>query len=86
MSKKLNIKNIFYLACLMLLIINIVQNFTLMHVSLLLWEITMPRSLILLIVFGFGIVCGYGLMGLSHGRNIKSSTGSKSTRQQTRKQ
>ena len=40
------------------LTIFIVQNFALVSVSFLIWEITLPRSIILLVVFVIGTLTG----------------------------
>ena len=70
----MTVKTYFYIACLVVLVIFVVQNFALVNVSFLLWEITLPRSFMLLLVFGLGLACGYGLAELREHRRGKSSS------------
>lgn len=53
---------------LVLLTIFIVQNFALVSVSFLIWEITLPRSIILLVVSVIGMLTGM-LLSQRHSRN-----------------
>ena len=54
----MSFKNVASLTVLVLLTIFIVQNFALVSVSFLLWEITLPRSIVLLVVFMVGMLTG----------------------------
>ena len=54
----MSFKNVASLTVLVLLTIFIVQNFALVSVSFLLWEITLPRSIVLLVVFIVGMLTG----------------------------
>lgn len=54
----MSFKNALSTALLVLLTIFIVQNFALVTVSFLFWEISLPRSIVLLIVFVIGLLTG----------------------------
>ena len=54
----MNFKHAASLIVLVLLTMFIVQNFALVSVSFLIWEITLPRSIVLLVVFVIGMLTG----------------------------
>lgn len=66
-------KKLFYLALLILLVLFIVQNMALVTVSFLLWEFTLPRSIILAVTFGLGAVTGLGIFEIRHHQNTMKS-------------
>ena len=67
-------KTIFYMVGLVLLAIFVIQNFAQVNVSFLLWEITLPRSLVLIIVFSLGLGGGYGLAEFGQHHRRKQSS------------
>lgn len=54
----MSFKNTVSMIVLVLLTMFIVQNFALVSVSFLIWEITLPRSIVLLVVFVIGMLTG----------------------------
>lgn len=51
-------KTLASMTMLVLLTIFIVQNFALVSVSFLIWEIMLPRSIVLLVIFVIGMLTG----------------------------
>ena len=71
----MTVKKMCYLVLLGVLGLFIVQNMTFVTVSFLLWEFTLPRSVLLVVAFALGIVAGYGLFEIrSHQQNTKNET------------
>lgn len=65
----MRIKHLASIAVLVLLAMFILQNIALVSVSFLIWEITLPRSIILLVVFLIGLLVGMLFSKRSQKRN-----------------